>query len=240
MPWGPIAAVLYTALAFIMSSQILANVILIAIVGTGASAEAWFNTTAGQFYYVLIADVIFFLFLWAFIAMRSVSIKILGMARKPVWQDVVHALLGYAVYFLVFLALTIAAGSLTGINLDQKQELGFDFLSMPSEKMMAFISLVLLPPLIEEIAFRGFMFAGLRKKLDFVWAALITSVIFASLHLPESSNGLLWIGGLDTFVLSMVLCYLREKTGALWASMAVHGIKNGIAFILILTSVAAR
>jgi membrane protease YdiL (CAAX protease family) len=41
---------------------------------------------------------------------------------------------------------------------------------------------------------------------------------------------LLWAAGVDTFVLSLVLVYLREKTGALYAGMLVHSLNNLIAF----------
>jgi len=127
---------------------------------------------------------------------------------------------------------------LTQINLGQKQELGFDQLFTSGQKLLALVSLVVLPPIIEETVFRGFLFSGLRKKCNFIVAALVTSVLFASLHLLASSQGPLWIAGLDTFVLSLVLCYLREKTGALWAPMMLHALKNVIAFTILLSSVA--
>ena len=60
---------------------------------------------------------------------------------------------------------------------------------------------------------------------------LVTSVIFGALHTLTGKDGLLWIAAIDTFALSLVLCYLREKTGNLYASMGVHAIKNGIAFL---------
>jgi len=89
-----------------------------------------------------------------------------------------------------------------------------------------------LPPLIEETVFRGFVYSGLRTKLKPVVAALITSAVFASLHL-EFGNGkpLLWVAALDTFTLSMVLCYLRQKTNSLWPGIVLHALKNGLAFM---------
>ena len=36
---------------------------------------------------------------------------------------------------------------------------------------------------------------------------------------------------IDTFILSLTLIWLREKTGRLYASMGLHGLKNFIAFI---------
>lgn len=79
---------------------------------------------------------------------------------------------------------------------------------------------------------RGFLYTTLKKALKPIWAVLLTSALFAAAHLSEGgSSGLLWIGALDTFVLSLVLIYLREKTGGLWASITLHAIKNGIAFV---------
>ena len=49
-------------------------------------------------------------------------------------------------------------------------------------------------------------------------------------HLFESSSGILWVAGLDTFILSMVLVFVREKTDSLYASMGIHMVKNFLAF----------
>jgi membrane protease YdiL (CAAX protease family) len=88
-----------------------------------------------------------------------------------------------------------------------------------------------LPPLAEEIMVRGFIYTSFRKTMRIVPAAIITSLLFASAHLPEGgAAGPLYIAAIDTFVLSMVLIYLREKTGSLWASISLHAMKNGIAF----------
>ncbi|MGH7237402.1 MAG: CPBP family glutamic-type intramembrane protease [Candidatus Saccharimonadales bacterium] len=38
------------------------------------------------------------------------------------------------------------------------------------------------------------------------------------------------MAGVDTFILSTVLCYLREKTGRLYAGIGVHALKNFVAF----------
>jgi membrane protease YdiL (CAAX protease family) len=42
-----------------------------------------------------------------------------------------------------------------------------------------------------------------------------------------------WAVALDTMVLSLMLCTLREYTGAIWAGVLVHAIKNGLAFYLL-------
>ncbi len=99
---------------------------------------------------------------------------------------------------------------------------------------LTFISLVILPPLAEEIMVRGFLYSTLKKAMRPIGAVILTSALFAAAHLPEGgAAGPLYIAALDTFILSLVLIYLREKTGGLWASITLHASKNGIAFLLL-------
>lgn len=236
--WGPGAALVVSA-SSLLGSQFLAGLTLAAVSSLGDFSTDWFNSTAGQFYFVLISDIFILLALWIFLRGRKAKLAAVGFARQPAWQDAGYAVLAYLVYFAIFIALAMLASALTQINLEQKQELGFDYLFSTTDRLMAMLSLVILPPIVEEVLFRGFMFTGLRKKFKFAISALITSLAFASLHLLGSSEGLLWVAALDTLALSFVLCYLREKTGALWAPMALHAIKNTIAFTILLSGVAA-
>lgn len=234
--WGPVAALVVSVLTLI-GAQLLAGIILF-FAYTGDARQLWMTSTAGQFYFVLISDVLIFSTVWAFLRIRKAKLGDIGMGRQPVWRDLGMALLMYVVYLGAFIMVSVLASMLTQINLEQKQELGFEYLFSRADRVMALLSLVILPPIIEETLFRGFLFTGLRKKFNFAWAAAITSVMFAGLHLLGSSDGLLWVAALDTFVLSVALCYLREKTGALWASMALHAVKNTVAFMFLLASVA--
>ncbi|MBR90832.1 MAG: hypothetical protein CMO66_06135 [Verrucomicrobiales bacterium] len=106
---------------------------------------------------------------------------------------------------------------------------------------------MLLVPLIEEILFRGVLFGGLRLSLNWQWAAVLSSIIFASVHFlnsrPENpdpvhvASGLIllpsmmhgpagdphWVPRfLNLFIAGLILCGLYRKTGNLYASMAIH------------------
>jgi membrane protease YdiL (CAAX protease family) len=129
--------------------------------------------------------------------------------------------------------LSVAKALVPSLNLEQKQELGFDMATTGKNLLPIFVSLVILPPVVEEIVTRGFLYTNLRSRVAIVPAAIITSILFAAAHLGEASDGLLWVAAIDTFVLSMVMCHLREKTGSLWPSMGVHFIKNGLAFFVL-------
>lgn len=231
--WGPLSAIVVTVLTF-FGAQMLAAVIVAGFLGS--DNPEWLEDISGQFYFVLLSDGLILLAIWAFLRRRRAGLDQLGFARRPIWRDVGLAVLGYLAYFGLLIAALSIAGGLTDINLDQKQELGFDKLLSSADKIMALVSLVLLPPIVEELVFRGFVFGGLRKKMNFWWATVITSLLFAGPHLLASSDGLLWVAGIDTLILSLVLCYLRETTGALWAPMIVHAVKNSVAFVFLLAS----
>jgi membrane protease YdiL (CAAX protease family) len=141
--------------------------------------------------------------------------------------------MGLPVYLGIYLvAYAIIKHLVPGLNVNEKQQLGFNNISGAKEMILTFISLVILPPIGEEILFRGFLYSSLKKNLPIVVAVLGTCTIFAIGHLPEGgAAGPLYIAAIDTFVLSLVLIYLREKTGGLWASMTLHGLKNCIAFV---------
>ena len=141
-------------------------------------------------------------------------------------------LTGFAFYFTVYIvAVEVLTALIPSFNPNAKQAIGVSTSTTGSALWLVFISLVILPPIVEEILFRGFLYSGLKNKFRKLTAALITSAIFASLHLIEGVSGLLWIAALDTFILSMVLIMLREKTGKLWASMGLHMVKNLVAFV---------
>lgn len=153
---------------------------------------------------------------------------------KPRWRDLGYVLGGFFVYFVVYFVLAIIVQQLApDVDFNQKQRLGFQTAS-DLQLILVFISLVLLPPLTEELLMRGFLYSSLKKTLKFWPAALITSVLFGFAHLQSGSGAaLLWAAALDTFVLSLVLVYLREKTGSLWPPIGLHMLKNGIAFMVL-------
>ncbi|HUC89805.1 MAG TPA: CPBP family intramembrane glutamic endopeptidase [Patescibacteria group bacterium] len=234
--WGPTAAILMTLVAFLaayVGADLLAYLVPHILGWNSAQADKWFNSVSGQFVFVAIAESLTFGTILAFLHRRKTTIKALGFKRRPVLNDAIKAVVAYLIYFAAVLVITSVASALVHLNVDQKQELGFDTVVGLGDKLMTFFSLVILPPIVEEILFRGFLFTGLRTKLSFRWVAVIVSLIFASLHLAEASDGILWVAGLDTFILSLVLCYLREKTGNLWAGILVHALKNGIAFFFL-------
>jgi membrane protease YdiL (CAAX protease family) len=245
LPWGPKSAIALSIVTFVLAQFLVFYIIsfwFLLVLGRSweVSSTDWVHTITGQFSFVVLSEAVILLVLGLFLRKRGGTLKQLGYSRRPVWDDIAWALIAFVVYFVLLMIVAALVGQLTSVDLEQRQDLGFDNIATSPEKMMAFISLVVLPPIVEETIFRGFLFGGLRSKLTFAGATTLTSVIFAAPHLLGSNDGLLWVAAIDTFILSLVLCYLREKTGALWAPIMVHAIKNMIAFTLFLSYIGAN
>ncbi len=79
-------------------------------------------------------------------------------------------------------------------------------------------------PILEELVFRKVIFASLHKKINFFWAALISSVIFAILHF-DFSHLLVYI------TMGFVFAFLYVKTKRIIVPMFVHMALNSYAVI---------
>lgn len=96
----------------------------------------------------------------------------------------------------------------------------------PAETIIAAgVLLVLVGPLVEEVLFRGVIFRALRSRFGFWLAALIASVLFALIHVPDS-GGLEGVG--PRLLTGMIFCGLFERTGSLLPAVAVHMALNAI------------
>lgn len=235
--WGPIAAVTVT-IGIFFGSQLLAGFVLLLYPAihhwNRVQSLSWLDhlseSVSGQFASVLIVEALTLLLLWMFLRHRKARAEDIGL-KRPKLIDIIYALAGFACYFIVYIIIIQLISGIHGLDLNQKQELGFNTNTHGSALWLVFVSLAILPPITEEIVMRGFLYTGLRSKLPVIQAALITSVLFALPHLqPGTGNKLLWIAAIDTFTLSLFLVYLRQKTGRLWASIGVHMIKNSLAF----------
>lgn len=212
-------------------AQVIVALLLSALVHAGVMSSESLSSATVQFNASLAAySLALVIILGIFTAIRNSTkglSKILAIDRRPKWISLYYVIIGYGVYFLLSIVfLLIAQGVIPGFSVDQKQDVGFDQLGSQFEYIIAFIALVVLAPIVEEIIFRGFLFTQVRKNLNFWWTALIVSITFGLIHLQ-------WNVGVDVFALSLVLCYVREKTGTVWAGIGIHMLKNLLAYAIL-------
>ena len=113
---------------------------------------------------------------------------------------------------------------------EEPQNIGISSLYTGSEKLIFFIILCLIVPVLEEQIFRGTIYARIKsisdKKIWKILSILFVSLIFALMHGQ-------WNVGIMAFWLSAFSCLLYEITGSTYAGIILHIIKNTIAFILL-------
>jgi hypothetical protein len=233
--YGVVAMILLTIAIFLVP-----QFIAVLIVGTYPAIQGWgeersiawlSESTFAQFFIMSLVAALTIATVLYLLKRRAVPYADIGI-KKPRWRDIIYAILAYGAYFVTyFLVIIVATQLLPSLNVEQEQDIGFDQVVGQVQILMAFVSLVILPPFWEEVVFRGFLFTGLRARLHLLLAMVVTSVLFAAVHL-QIGNGqpLLWVAAIDTFVLSMYLCYLRDKTGSLVAPILLHAGKNFVAF----------
>lgn len=234
--WGPLVAVVLTIGVYFVS-QIITSIALLlypAVQGWDETRiNTWLETSVSvQFWYGFLVYGITLAATLYFIRRRKTPFSLIGLVR-PKLIDSAYALVGYGVYFALYVVTLIGVSVLApNINLNQDQEVGFEGATGVLQLSVVFVSLVVLPAIVEEVVTRGFLYSGLRTKLPKLYAAIGTSVVFAVAHLQFGSAApLLWVAAIDTFVLSMVLVYVREQTGGLAAGIGVHALKNTVAFL---------
>lgn len=212
-----------TPLGIFILSQAVVAIALVPLL-PGLFDEDAESTIVGNFIYVVLFELLALGLTWAFIKWRNHDLEWLGLGSWPKLKDMWRVIPAAGVYIALAVASFVFIEMLqTGVDLNQEQNVGFEEASGSLEIMLAFITLVVLTPLTEEVLMRGFMFRNLNRVFGFITAALISATIFGILHGQVN----LFI---DTFVLGMVLAWLVNKTNSLWPAIGLHMLKNSIAF----------
>ena len=153
----------------------------------------------------------------------------------PLWRDIGLApMIFMAAFISSAIAVALVGQLLPGLHISTEQEVGFDLATQRYELMLAFLTLAIIGPIVEEVLFRGYLHGMLRKKFS-AWVTIITTgLVFGALHLGIGQLvDWQWNVAIDTFILSLWLGFMRERTGTIWVPILVHIIKNTVAFYIL-------
>ena len=165
---------------------------------------------------------------------KNMSRNDLGLREWPTWTDIGLAPVGFIISLLLAAILVGIFSSFSWFDAEQTQEIGFSTYLIGFDRVIAFITLVLVAPVAEELIFRGWLYGKLRPMLSeklsdrasMIISILLVSLLFGTIHMQ-------WNVGVNVFALSIVLCGLREITGTIYSGILVHILKNGIAFYML-------
>jgi membrane protease YdiL (CAAX protease family) len=199
----------------------------------------WLQSFSVEFWMIAICYPMILFFLWRFFLKGKDSVrKLIGLVRpkiKNIGWVVVGLLLFYVVTSIVLAILVQLSPSLKA-NSALTQQLNVASVHGTREILAAILGLSIIDPITEEIVFRGFIFSSLKGRYSVIIASLITSVIFAVPHMLENSSSILYTVGIAIFCLSLILCYVRQKTGNLYAGMLIHSCVNAVSLIALINT----
>jgi len=214
-PWTSWAA-LVAALA---AATVLGGIVL--VLGGGSAEDP---PPAAQIVATLLQDACFIGAAWVFAGLASRP-RPEQFGLRPPKRWVAAAGLVVAGYFavLVFSGIWLALLGQTDTADDLPDQLG------ANDSTVALLAVVFVvavaAPVAEEFLFRGYFFTALRNWRGLWPAALITGLVFGSIHAVSSPA--VFLVPLAAF--GVVLCLLYARTGSLYPCIALHCINNSIA-----------
>lgn len=129
-------------------------------------------------------------------------------------------MLGFALFFSLLSSNNLDVPGFTGEKTQVIGEFGVDLIG----RILAFITAVLIAPIIEELVFRGFMLRAFAKHMPVWGAVLASSVLFSAIHV---TLGVFF----PLMILGIVMAVLTVKTKSIYPAIAFHMINNSMAFV---------
>ncbi len=86
---------------------------------------------------------------------------------------------------------------------------------------LIFVGGAFIAPLVEEVIFRGFIFAGLKERFGWVRSALISAILFSLIHFQPTAI-------FPIFILGLIFAYLYHLSGSIWPAVIMHMSTNAL------------
>jgi uncharacterized protein len=148
-----------------------------------------------------------------------------GVRRAPLWSTVGWATVTIVSFYV--LAASYAAAVQPDVDQTVTRDLGAD--QGTAGLIAAGFMVVVVAPFAEEFFFRGFFYRALRSRYPVLAAALIDGLLFGIIHFDFSgADALLIVPPLA--LLGFAFCLLYERTGTLFAPIALHSLNNSFAY----------
>lgn len=91
----------------------------------------------------------------------------------------------------------------------------------------ALLTLVVMAPLFEEVIFRGVVLESTRARYGVPAAWLISALVFGIAHVHPAV-------AVNALVMGLVLGFIYIRSDSLWATVILHAINNGFAYVLLM------
>ncbi|MEN6301586.1 MAG: CPBP family intramembrane glutamic endopeptidase, partial [Armatimonadia bacterium] len=156
--------------------------------------------------------------------------RILGLRTGEMARLIASGIGGYGVLVvaLVVATYTFSGGRILGFaSFGQAGERLVSSATGPGARVLLFVLICIIAPVIEEIIFRGFVYPGLRRRMTVTSAVVASALLFALMH--NNLDALFTIG-----IIGVTLAVLYERTRSLVPCIVCHALNNTLVFFLLL------
>lgn len=226
-----IAAVGWTPLTVLLGVMVAIGIMIVGTIPV-AVADPELESVAAKDIAQLMVGAALFLGALVF-AYADAGRNLAEALRRLGFRDLAWRLIGLgAIAWVIYLFCALALSPLLSPEQeDVTKEIGGDSGSALATVAAGFL-IIVVAPVSEEVFFRGFMFAGLRRSMPVWGAAVISAVVWGSLHLSGGNVGV----AIQLAVFGVILALLYERSGSLWATIFAHGLNNTVAFLYLVNN----
>ena len=159
-------------------------------------------------------------------AVYLVPIAIILGWRRASWKwlgfrnfDPASLGLGCGLLILAYSVILLHNWILTLLNVRTQGELISELLQALDSPVWLIVGAVVVAPVVEEMFFRGFLFAGFRQRYGCRSGLLLSSAIFAVAHGDPASL-------IPIFILGCLLGFVFHRSGSIWPGVILHFLVN--------------
>jgi len=186
---------------------------------------------------VLVAQVATYGPLGAYLALMlpriaRVSYRELGF-RAPTASEIGIGLAGTAAMWLAVSASGSAIEALTHHHDTETAVALMQQLHSPGERVLFFSIACVLAPMIEELAFRVYLYNALTRYASVPAAIAGSGLVFGVVHAFGAATSQLLTVGVPLALGGMILAYVYARTRCYWANVTTHACFNAISVVAV-------
>lgn len=229
-PWGLRDVAKIMVLSIILPFGLMLVVVGLShfgVLGQNVRAAIKANDLVLDTLFVIISLLVEVGLLWWLLRKYKARLSDLGLKKFTFWKGVLYVLGGFIAFAVLvaiaFVLLSIVAPS---VDIDQAQDVGFEFGRAGIGLWVSFFVTVICAPIIEELYFRGLLLPTLTKRFGWAVGIVGSSTFFAILH--GQTNVIIY-----TFILGCILSVFYIRLKSIIPGIALHMINNALAFVVL-------
>lgn len=155
----------------------------------------------------------------------NLSWQALGFRRFKFSKAFLYIFGFYGVMAIFLIGLVIVAAIVAGLGQPPAASKSSGGLHWQAFPLLGILVTVIITPLLEEVVFRGVLFQALLRRYSGVLSVIISSLIFAAVHLDPAHI-------ISILPLGFYAAIMTHRLGSIWPAVVLHMSWNLLVFFV--------